>query len=174
MPQKSLRNSSFFGLILDERSKKADASTSAFSQTNHRTEALVSTFFGIATSLEPQKVFTVNLDRPCLIQGGPMARFNTRIELHYATAHDYKILSDAMSARGFKGYVEGSDSKYYELPPGEYAYEGDKTGEQVRDLATQAGNVTGKNFAVRVTKGESFWRSLKEIANPSKSYSAFY
>lgn len=92
-----------------------------------------------------------------------MARFNTRIELHYATAQDYKNLSDAMSTKGFKGYVEGSDSKYYELPPGEYAFEGDKTGEQVRDLATHTASLTGKNFGVRVTEGGSFWRGLKEV-----------
>lgn len=103
-----------------------------------------------------------------------MARFNTRVELHYATAQDYKTLSDAMSARGFKGYVEGADSKYYELPPGEYAFEGNKTGEQVRELAAQAGDITGKSFAVRVTEGGSFWRGLKEVTAPSKSYSAFY
>jgi hydroxymethylpyrimidine pyrophosphatase-like HAD family hydrolase len=103
-----------------------------------------------------------------------MARFNTRVELHYATAQHYKSLSEAMINKGFTGYVIGSNGKYYELPPGEYAYEGNKTSDQVRELATQAASTTGKNFAIRVTEGDSCWSGLKEISAPAKSFSSYY
>lgn len=100
-----------------------------------------------------------------------MARFNVRVELHYAQAQHYQTLSAAMSAKGFTGYVTGSDGKKYELPPGEYAFDGSRTAEQIRELATAAASSTGKDSAVRVTEGQSYWRGLKEIV---RSQSAYY
>lgn len=103
-----------------------------------------------------------------------MATFNIRVELHYANASDYQRLAEAMSAKGFKGYVVATTNRIYELPPGEYAYEGYQSNDDVRALAADAAAKTGKSFAVRSTEGSTCWLGLKEISSAAKSYGALY
>lgn len=81
-----------------------------------------------------------------------MANFTVRIELHDASRDDYNALHAAMEQRGFSRLVQGDDGRTYHLPWAEYNGTGDLACVQVRSIAVEAANQTGKSNSVLVTE----------------------
>jgi len=83
-----------------------------------------------------------------------MPAFTTRVELHKASDDDYDVLHEAMENNGFSRFITGGDDVMYHLPTAEYNYVGDKTKNDVLDLAKAAATRTDKKFAVLVTESD--------------------
>lgn len=81
-----------------------------------------------------------------------MANFTVRIELHQAVGSDYDSLHAAMEQVGFSRLITADDGQTYHMPWAEYNGSGNLTSTQVRDIARNAANTTGKNNAVLVTE----------------------
>jgi len=91
-----------------------------------------------------------------------MSKFITRVELHGATNVDYLVLHQEMRKRNFSQIIRGDDGKLYQLPPAEYFSFGDIQGEDVRELARDAADLTGKRSAVLVSEYRAaFWVGLQ-------------
>jgi hypothetical protein len=81
-----------------------------------------------------------------------MAQFTVRIELHEAQWTDYDALHAAMEQKGFSRLITADNGQTYHLPWAEYNGSGNLSSAQVRDIARDAANTTGKNNAVFVTE----------------------
>lgn len=93
-----------------------------------------------------------------------MAKFTTRVELHRAYEDDYEVLHAAMERRGFSRQIRSGDGVTYHLPTAEYDYSGNKTRNQVLDLAKAAASETNKKYAVLVTQSNGrTWSGLEEV-----------
>jgi hypothetical protein len=95
-----------------------------------------------------------------------VAKFVVRIELYgiFSNSVHYKTLANAMLRRGFSQTIHGADGSAWRLPSGEFNYEGDYTGEEVRAIAKTAVEETGLDGGVLVTEAvRRFWSGLPEI-----------
>jgi hypothetical protein len=93
-----------------------------------------------------------------------MANFTVRVELHKAEWNDYEQLHAAMEQKGFSRQITSDDGKAYHLPWAEYNGTGNLTSSQVRDIARQAADSTGKQNAVFVTEAVSrAWIGLNQL-----------
>jgi len=94
-----------------------------------------------------------------------MAQFTVRVELHKATWSDYDILHAAMESKGFSRDITSSDGATYRLPWAEYTGFGSFTSAQIRDIAREAANTTGKQNAVLVTESNGCaWVGLNKAS----------
>ena len=84
-----------------------------------------------------------------------MANFTIRVELHRAVGADYDVLHAAMEQKGFSRFITGENGQTYHMPWAEYTGSGNLTSGQVRDIARDAANTTGKSNAVLVTESTS-------------------
>ena len=105
-----------------------------------------------------------------------MARFMTRVELHYAPhdGDDYAQLHQEMEARGFQRTVSSSDATY-QLPPAMYAIDGnyDRSGvlQAAKDSATAVGysawtfgTRAQRTYSIVVTEAvASTWAGLERL-----------
>ena len=90
-----------------------------------------------------------------------MSYYVTRVELHYATYEDYENLHAAMQTAGFSRFIVGDDGQTYRLATAEYVITGDYDVAAVREAAAKAAALTGKAFAVIVTRGANVsWQGL--------------
>ena len=93
-----------------------------------------------------------------------MATFTTRVELHRAYDDDYDVLHAAMERRGFSRQITSDSGKTYHLPTAEYNISGNKTRDQVLDLAKAAASETNKKHAVLVTESNGrSWSGLEQV-----------
>jgi hypothetical protein len=91
-----------------------------------------------------------------------MADFTVRIELHDALWEDYGALHTAMEKKGFSRIIRADDGRNYRMPWAEYNGTGNLTCAQVRDIAQQAADETGKRNSVFVTEAVSrAWSGLQ-------------
>jgi hypothetical protein len=88
-----------------------------------------------------------------------MAKFTVRIELQGVPNSSplYALLDEAMLRRGFGRIVTSHDGQKYDLPTGEYAFEGEKSGEDVRAAAKEAVGVTERAGSVLVIESVVRW-----------------
>jgi len=84
-----------------------------------------------------------------------MANFTVRVELHQANYDDYEILHAAMEQKGFSRKITADNGQTYRMPWAEYNGSGNLTSAQVRDIAREAANTTGKANAVFVTEAQT-------------------
>jgi hypothetical protein len=75
-----------------------------------------------------------------------MAKFLVRVELHGGTWDDYETLHAEMAERGFSREVTGGNGRAYQLPTAEYVIRTDEGLEDVRTLAAEAAETTGRNL----------------------------
>jgi hypothetical protein len=93
-----------------------------------------------------------------------MANFTVRVELHKAAWTDYDQLHAAMAQKGFSRQITSDNGRAYHMPWAEYNGTGNLTSTQVRDIARDAANSTGKHNAVFVTEALSrAWVGLDEL-----------
>lgn len=93
-----------------------------------------------------------------------MASFITRVELHQAAWQDYENLHQQMEALGFSRTIRGSNGIWYKLPTAEYFSTGPLDTTQVRGLAKQAANATGKsNSVLTCDYGTAAWIDLDKV-----------
>ncbi len=93
-----------------------------------------------------------------------MANFTVRVELHKAELVDYQRLHAAMEQKGFSRQITADDGRAYHMPWAEYNGSGNLTSAQVRDIARQAADSTGKQNAVFVTEAVSrAWIGLNQL-----------
>ncbi len=91
-----------------------------------------------------------------------MAGFTVRVELHKATWDDYDVLHAAMEQKGFSRRIQGDNGQNYRLPWAEYSCFGNLSCEQIRDVAQQAANLTGKGNSIFVTEAIKWaWSGLQ-------------
>ena len=92
-----------------------------------------------------------------------MTRFMTRVQLNgYPTAEQYEKLHKEMKNRGFSRVIEGSDSKFYWLPHGEYYREVALTLNQVVNEAKAAAAAVSTDHEVLTSEAPaSMWFNLK-------------
>jgi hypothetical protein len=94
-----------------------------------------------------------------------MATFTVRVELHGATSKDYDKLHKAMESKGFSRTISSSQGTTYQLPTGEYSFEGSSTRKQVLALAKSAAATTKLKYAVLVTESNGrTWDYLQAVA----------
>ena len=90
-----------------------------------------------------------------------MAKFLVRVELHGGSWDDYETLHSEMGNRGFSREVTGGNGRTYQLPTAEYVIHTDDGLEDVRTLAAQAAQTTGRKFAVIAAEySRSAWVGL--------------
>lgn len=90
-----------------------------------------------------------------------MSSYLVRVELHAANYEHYKVLHQAMAARGFARTIRGGNGQNYALPTAEYVVSTPDSGETVRGQADAAANTTGLNHAVLVALyTEAWWTGL--------------
>lgn len=95
-----------------------------------------------------------------------MANFTVRVELHDAEWADYERLHAAMEQKGFSRQIISDDGKTYHMPWAEYNGTGNLTSVQVRDIAKEAADSTGKQSAVFVTEAVSrAWIGLPALTS---------
>jgi len=95
-----------------------------------------------------------------------MALFTVRIELHDAQWSDYETLHGAMEQQGFSRLITDDGGQTYHLPWAEYNATGNLTSSQVRAIAQNSANTTGKKNAVLVTEAKSrAWSGLPKARN---------
>jgi hypothetical protein len=91
-----------------------------------------------------------------------MAQFTVRIELHDARWDDYTALHSAMEQIGFTRHIRGDNGRTYRLPWAEYNGFGNLSCVQVRNIAQEVANQTGKKNSVLVTEAVSrAWSGLQ-------------
>lgn len=91
-----------------------------------------------------------------------MTKYTIRVELHDASAADYKELAKQLAARGITDIIKNGDGERYKLPPAEYNYEGTATRAAVMDMAKAAAQGVVKSFAVLVTESNGrTWHGLE-------------
>ena len=84
-----------------------------------------------------------------------MADFTVRVELHQASNTHYQSLHAAMEQKGFSRFIVADTGRTYQMPWAEYNGSGTLTSTQVRDIAREAADTTGKSNAVFVTEAQS-------------------
>jgi hypothetical protein len=84
-----------------------------------------------------------------------MANFTVRVELHQANYADYETLHAAMEQKGFSRLITADNGQTYRMPWAEYNGSANLTSAQVRDIAREAANSTGKANAVFVTQAQT-------------------
>ena len=90
-----------------------------------------------------------------------MAQFTVRIELHEAQRADYETLHAAMERRGFSRLITGDNGGVYQLPWAEYNGTTNLSSSEIRDIAHDVANTTGKTNSVLVTEATSrAWSGL--------------
>jgi len=93
-----------------------------------------------------------------------MANFTVRVELHDARWSDYDQLHSAMEQKGFSRQITSDDGNTYQMPWAEYNGAGNLTSVQIRDIAKEAADSTGKQNAVFVTEAVSrAWVGLNAL-----------
>jgi len=93
------------------------------------------------------------------------SKFTVRVELHRATESDYERLHEQMEASGFSRIITVDNTDYH-LPPAEYSFRGDRTTQQVHDLAAAAagGIRPAPAPAILLTKSAGrFFSGLKQV-----------
>ncbi|HEJ7916149.1 type V toxin-antitoxin system endoribonuclease antitoxin GhoS [Serratia nevei] len=93
-----------------------------------------------------------------------MAMFTVRVELHNADSDDYENLHQQMEAAGFSRTITTTSGEVFHLPNAEYSYTGNKTTEDVRDLARDTAKRVKAKPAILVTKsdGSRRWSGLDQ------------
>lgn len=93
-----------------------------------------------------------------------MAMFTVRVELHNADSDDYENLHQQMEAAGFSRTITTTSGEVFHLPNAEYSYTGNKTTEDVRDLARDTAKRVKAKPAILVTKSEGSrrWSGLDQ------------
>ena len=82
-----------------------------------------------------------------------MPNFTARIELHGAkTSEDYENLHREMENKGFSRDITDSKGVSYRLPTAEYNYVGQRTIEQVLEMAKSAASKVKADFEAIVTE----------------------
>lgn len=81
-----------------------------------------------------------------------MAKFTTRVELHDAKSTDYDKLHEQMEAKGFTKTWKTDGGTVYHLPTAEYDYRGDKSKDEVLELAKGAAGRVKPSYEVFVTE----------------------
>ncbi|HEY1210093.1 MAG TPA: type V toxin-antitoxin system endoribonuclease antitoxin GhoS [Terracidiphilus sp.] len=95
-----------------------------------------------------------------------MNQFTVRIELHEAQWADYNTLHAAMERQGFSRLITGDDGRAYQLPWAEYYGTANLSSIEIRDIAHNVANTTGKTNSVLVTEGTSLaWWGLTIARN---------
>jgi hypothetical protein len=90
-----------------------------------------------------------------------MAKFLVRVELHGASWDDYEALHAEMGYRDFSREVTGDNGRTYQLPTAEYVIHSAAGLEEVRTLASDAAQTTGRKFGVIVAEySRSAWVGL--------------
>jgi hypothetical protein len=90
-----------------------------------------------------------------------MAQFTVRIELHNAQWADYDKLHAAMERSGFSRHITGRDGHTVQLPLAEYNGTANLNSSEVRDIAQEVANTTGKRNSVLVTEARGrAWSGL--------------
>jgi hypothetical protein len=90
-----------------------------------------------------------------------MAQFTVRIELHEAQWADYDTLHAAMERQGFSRLIASDDGRTFQLPWAEYNGTANLTSSEIRDIAQDVANTTGKKNSVLVTEANSrAWSGL--------------
>ena len=93
-----------------------------------------------------------------------MSSYLVRVELHGANWNDYETLHSEMAVRGFSREITGNNGLIYQLPTAEYVIRTNDALEEVRELAAQAANSTGRKFGVIVAEySRSAWRGLVHV-----------
>ena len=95
-------------------------------------------------------------------------KFMVQIVLHESiTPAAYDVLNLAMSRKGFTSELSGKRASYH-LPIGSYWYEGALTSNEVRVLAGEAVDTTGRDCGILVIRanGWSVMRLKKVEATP--------
>ncbi|WP_407971444.1 type V toxin-antitoxin system endoribonuclease antitoxin GhoS [Burkholderia pyrrocinia] len=86
-----------------------------------------------------------------------MAHFLTRIELHEAESEDYDKLHTSMEDRGFAKTITGDDGVTYILPTATYYCESTHGTADIREIAREVANGTGRRNSVIVVEGRFSW-----------------
>jgi hypothetical protein len=81
-----------------------------------------------------------------------MAKFLVRVELHNAVWDDYETLHAEMTDRGFSREITGDNGRAFQLPTAEYVIYTEAELENVRTLAAEAAQTTGRKFGVIVAE----------------------
>ena len=90
-----------------------------------------------------------------------MAKYLVRVELHGASWDDYEALHAEMADRSFSREVTSDDGRRYQLPTAEYVIHTNSSLENVRTLAAEAAQTTGRKFGVIVAEySRSAWVGL--------------
>ena len=97
-----------------------------------------------------------------------MARFMTRVELHYAPhdGDDYAKLHEEMEERGFKRTISSSDATYH-LPPAMYHLEGDYGRDGVLQAAKDSAAAVGYALWTSTVRGRRTYSVIVTEANVS-------
>jgi hypothetical protein len=83
-------------------------------------------------------------------------KFMVQIVLHESmTPAAYDVLNLAMSRKGFASDLSGKKASYH-LPLGSYWYEGDLTPNDVRMLACEAADTTGRDYGILVIRANGW------------------
>jgi hypothetical protein len=91
-------------------------------------------------------------------------QFTVRVELHQASLSDYQNLHAAMERQGFSRLITADNGKSFRMPWAEYDGSATLTTQQVRDIARNIANTTGKPNAIFVTEANSrAWIGLQPI-----------
>jgi hypothetical protein len=90
-----------------------------------------------------------------------MSQFTVRIELHEAQWADYDTLHATMERQGFSRLITGNDGRTFQLPWAEYNGTANLTSSEIRDIAQDVANTTGKKNSVLVTEAKGrAWSGL--------------
>lgn len=82
-----------------------------------------------------------------------MATFTIRVELHKASAEDYRNLHEKMQAHGFSKIITASSGVTYQLPEAEYTYSSISEDEsQVANKAQRVASDIRRDPGILVTK----------------------
>jgi hypothetical protein len=93
-----------------------------------------------------------------------MAHYTTRVELHNAREADYKTLQAEMEELGFTRTVVGHDGANYQLPAGEFNYEGEIPIDTVFDKARYAAETTDLEYEILVSEAvKRKWHGLRKL-----------
>jgi hypothetical protein len=88
-----------------------------------------------------------------------VARVIARVELHFASEPDYRILHGAMEREGFNRIVQASDGVWYHLPTGTYVHHSVASVSDGSQGASRAAATTGKASAIFVGGWDGSWAS---------------
>ena len=85
-----------------------------------------------------------------------MTDFLTRVELHGATAADYEVLDQAMTAANFSKTIRSARGLIYNMPSATYFSQAfNMSAAEVRNLAIAAAQRTGLRYDVITAAGDT-------------------